>query len=108
MLTAKEAMDYAVEHSFERKSVLTEKALKAAALVQGVGSVTVEDIHRQIADANILRKEKAGVRYATTKKVYEEELEMVAFARSLSEIDFAECRINHLQAISDWSLSVSD
>ena len=28
-------------------------------------------------------------------------------SRSLSEIDFAECRINHLQAISDWSLSVS-
>ena len=29
-------------------------------------------------------------------------------ARSLSEIDFAERRINHLHAISDWSFSVSD
>ena len=101
-LTAKEAMDYAVEQSFERNSVITEKALVAAALVQGVGSVTVEDVQKQIRAANIIRKEKGGVTYVTTKKVYEEELQMVGFARD----GRGTCaKLSNRAEISDGSLS---
>ncbi len=72
-------MDHAVEHSFERKSVISEKALLAEALVHGVGSVTVAGVHSQKRD--VIRKESDGTVYVTTKAVYQEELNMVAFAR---------------------------
>ena len=80
-VTAQQAIDHAIEHSFERASVITEKQLLANALVHGVGSVTVEDVHAQARRSNLIRREYEGKAYVTTKEVYQEELDMLRFAR---------------------------
>jgi conjugative relaxase-like TrwC/TraI family protein len=80
-ITVTQALDHAIEHSFERASVVREKQLLAEALMHGVGSVGVEEIRRESANAELILKEVGGVRYATTKQVYREETDMVAFVR---------------------------
>ena len=40
-ITAKQSLDHAIEHSFERASVVREKQLLAEALMHGVGCVSV-------------------------------------------------------------------
>lgn len=80
-ITPKQALDHAVEHSFERASVVREKQLLAEALMHGVGSVTVEAVRGEAAAADVIVKDVGGVRYATTKQVYREETEMVTFVR---------------------------
>ncbi len=80
-ITAKQALDHAVEHSFERASVVREKQLLAEALMHGVGSVSVDAVRREADAADVIVKDVGGVRYATTKQVYREETEMVGFAR---------------------------
>lgn len=78
---AKNAMDFALAHSFERASVVTEKKLVAEALMQGVGTASVQDVWQEAKRADILRKEAEGQRFVTTRDVYREELAMVGFAR---------------------------
>ena len=78
---AKNSMDFAVQHSFERASVVTEKRLVAEALMQGVGTASVQEAWQQAARAEVLRREQNGQRFVTTRDVYREELAMVGFAR---------------------------
>ena len=81
-ITPKQALDHAVEHSFERASVVREKQLLAEALMHGVGSRSVDDIKREAAaSADVILKDVGGVRYATTKQVYREETAMVTAVR---------------------------
>jgi conjugative relaxase-like TrwC/TraI family protein len=80
-ITAKQAIGHAIEHSFERASVVREKQLLAEALMQGVGAVNVEDVKRAAQSADVIVKDVGGVRYATTKQVYRDETEMVGFVR---------------------------
>ena len=80
-ITAKQAVDHAIEHCFERASVVREKQLLAEAMMHGVGSVTVDDVQRELQAADVIVKDVGGVRYATTKQVYREETEMVEFVR---------------------------
>jgi conjugative relaxase-like TrwC/TraI family protein len=80
-ITAKQALDHAVEHSFERASVVREKQLLAEALMHGVGNVSVAAVQGEAAAADVIVKDVGGVRYATTKQVYREETEMVTFVR---------------------------
>ncbi len=80
-ITPTQALDHAVEHSFERASVVREKQLHAEALMHGVGSVSVDDVKAESARSEVIIKEVGGVRYATTRQVYREETEMVAFVR---------------------------
>ena len=80
-LTAKQALDHAVEHSFERSSVVREKQLLAEALMHGVGSVSVDAVKSEASASDVIVKNVGGVRYATTKQVYREETDMVAFVR---------------------------
>jgi ATP-dependent exoDNAse (exonuclease V) alpha subunit len=81
-ISPKQSVDHAIEHSFERASVVREKQLLAEALMHGVGRVSVEDVKAATANSEVIIKEVGGVRYATTKQVYREETDMVAFARS--------------------------
>jgi conjugative relaxase-like TrwC/TraI family protein len=80
-ISAKEALDHATLHSFERASVVREKQLLAQALMHGVGQVSVEEAKAELPQSNVILKEIDGTRYATTKQVYREEADMVAFAR---------------------------
>jgi conjugative relaxase-like TrwC/TraI family protein len=81
-ITPKQSLDHAIEHSFERASVVREKQLLAEALMHGVGSVSVDAVTREAGTADVIVKDVGGVRYATTKQVYREETDMVAFVRS--------------------------
>ena len=80
-ITAKQALDHAIEHSFERASVVREKQLLAEALMHGVGNVSVDAVRREAGTADVIVKDVGGVRYATTKQVYREETDMVVFVR---------------------------
>jgi conjugative relaxase-like TrwC/TraI family protein len=78
---ATKAMDYALSHCFERASAIPEKDLLKTALIQSVGAASVEDVRRQMARDNILRREHLGLRYVTTKEVLAEERAMSTFVR---------------------------
>ncbi len=80
-LSAGQAVDYALAHSYERASVVTEKELLKTALIQSVGNASVGEIHGELNRDNIVRKDVGGQRYATTKKVYREELAVLNFVR---------------------------
>jgi conjugative relaxase-like TrwC/TraI family protein len=80
-ISAAQAMDYAVGHSFERASVTSEKRLKAEALRYGVGSVLPEAIDKAAKGKEIIRRERYGEMLVTTRAVRTEELQMLRFVR---------------------------
>jgi conjugative relaxase-like TrwC/TraI family protein len=80
-VTPKAALDFAAAHAYERASVVSEKTLMATALRQGVGNVSVEDIHREVRRDDVLTKEVEGQRLTTTRAVLHEERELLAFCR---------------------------
>lgn len=78
---AREAVDFAIAHGFERASVLPERKLVAEALMQGVGKTSVKDIWGAARRPDLLRHDRDGQAMVTTRDVLREELAMVAFAR---------------------------
>lgn len=80
-VTPEQALSHATEHCFERVSVVREKQLLAEALMHGVGSVSVDEVKAESRKGNVILKDNGGVLHATTKQVYREETEMVAFVR---------------------------
>jgi conjugative relaxase-like TrwC/TraI family protein len=79
---AKRGVEYAVEHLFERRSVVPERELLATALRQAVGQATPEQVHRQLDQGGLLVKERNGRRMATTPGVLGEERRIIEFARN--------------------------
>ncbi len=71
------AVEFAIGHMFERKSVVDERRLYETALRNGIGSVTPEDIQAEAKRQGLLVK--AGE--ATTRNVLAEEGRTIAFAR---------------------------
>jgi conjugative relaxase-like TrwC/TraI family protein len=80
-LSAKEAMDYALSHCFERGSAIPEKRLLQTALTQGVGAANVNEVKEQLAREDVIRRERLGQRWITTKAVLKEEIDMIDFVR---------------------------
>jgi len=80
-LDAKQAMDYALSHSFERASVVPEKELLKTALIHSVGSAGVGDVRTELSRDGVIRRSRGGMRYATTRDVLQEETAMTAFVR---------------------------
>jgi len=80
-ISAKQAMDHAVEHVFERVSVTSEKRLKAEALLYGVGHVLPGDIDKAARGPEIIRRERDSELLVTTRTVRTEELQMLRFVR---------------------------
>ena len=78
---ADEAMQYAVGHCFERKSVVPERTVLAEALQHSVGRATVEEIHRQASVSGLIIGVRKGRRMATTPTVLDEEQRIIRFAR---------------------------
>jgi conjugative relaxase-like TrwC/TraI family protein len=81
-LDARQGMDYALSHAFERASVIPESELLKTALIHSVGSASVADVRRELSRDGIIRRDRAGLRYATTKDVLQEEISMTAFVRN--------------------------
>jgi conjugative relaxase-like TrwC/TraI family protein len=80
-IDARQAVDYALAHSFERSSAVPEKQLLKSALIQGVGGASMKDIQDEFSRAELLRREHDGVTYATTQDVLKEERAMTAYVR---------------------------
>ncbi len=76
------AIDHAIEHCFERKSVVPERQLLGVALRQSFGQASVSQVLQAAArnDALIVGV-RGGRRMATTRVVLREEIKLVDFAR---------------------------
>lgn len=75
-INAKEALNYALDHTLERKSVVSEKELLTTALNRGIGTVTPEGLQKELAaNENLLSKKdaKSGEIIYTTQEAITEE-----------------------------------
>ena len=76
------ALGFALDHSFERKSVVPERQLLAAALRYSVGKAKVGQVlHAASRHDSIIVGHRGGRKMATTHGVLKEEKKLVAFAR---------------------------
>jgi conjugative relaxase-like TrwC/TraI family protein len=78
---ARAAVRRAVEHCFERKSVVPERQVLAEALKCSYGQSSVECVKQALAEEKLIVGERDGQRVATTAQVLAEEKAMIAFAR---------------------------
>jgi conjugative relaxase-like TrwC/TraI family protein len=72
--------EFAVNHSFERASVVDERRLLTLALRHGLGEVTPEGIRAETNRLGLLKREEDGKTWATTRTALQEESRMIAFA----------------------------
>jgi conjugative relaxase-like TrwC/TraI family protein len=75
------AVQYAIGHVFERKSVVPERELLATALRHAVGQATVEQVCDQAGRSDLILGERNSRRMATTHEVLNEERHVIDFAR---------------------------
>ena len=73
------AMDFAVQHCYERASIVTDKELLRHALRFGVGDVNVEQIKRQLLRDEFIKEDFNGQQWLTTKDVLAEEKRLIDF-----------------------------
>jgi conjugative relaxase-like TrwC/TraI family protein len=78
---AREAAALAVEHCFERNSVLPHRQVLAEAMKRAYGNATPEQVTAALGELPLIIGEIGGRRMATTRQVLEEERAMVRFAR---------------------------
>lgn len=79
--SAREAVRLAMEHCFERASVVPERKLLAEALKRSVGAALPERIAGALARENLVSAERDGRRLVTTRAVLAEERRMLEVAR---------------------------
>ncbi|MFT3786013.1 MAG: MobF family relaxase [Tepidisphaeraceae bacterium] len=75
------AVDYAIQHVFERKAVVRERVLLAHALKQAAGSARLETVLTLAKGAKLLRATLGGRSMVSTPEVLAEEQAMLAFAK---------------------------
>jgi conjugative relaxase-like TrwC/TraI family protein len=78
---ARRAVTFAIEHEFERQSVVSERELLTRTLKQGVGVASVEQIRQQMSQADLLSADRTNRRMVTTRQVLAEEQKIIDFAR---------------------------
>ncbi|NUQ44815.1 MAG: relaxase domain-containing protein [Phycisphaerae bacterium] len=78
---AEEAATRAVEHCFERSSVVPERKLLTEALKRSVGAAAPETVETKLKGQGLVIAARDGRRLATTKGVLDEERGMIDFAR---------------------------
>ncbi len=84
ILTAQQCIDYALEHCFERHSVVQDRVLLSTALQYGIRdhNLKAEEIKTAFEnDQRIMRIEHRGVMQCTTLGVHGEEKRMIDLAR---------------------------
>jgi conjugative relaxase-like TrwC/TraI family protein len=80
-VTAKQAMDYAIAHGYERVSVATDMELMREALRYGVGSVEVVQVRRQLLRDEFVSRQSDGRAWFTTREILAEEKRLTDFVR---------------------------
>jgi conjugative relaxase-like TrwC/TraI family protein len=75
------AMDFAIEHSYERASIVTDKELLRQALRFGVGDVDVSQMKRQLLRDELIKETLDGKQWLTTKDVLAEEKWLIDFVQ---------------------------
>jgi conjugative relaxase-like TrwC/TraI family protein len=80
-LTPQQAKEYALEHSFQKASAVSEKRLKAEALAYAVGSIRPEDVADIARHPEVISQMRDGQLMTTTKTVLRDELAMLQFAK---------------------------
>jgi predicted ATPase len=78
---AARALDYAIGHEFERKSVVPERQLLATALRHGTGQASVEQILSEAKRSDLIIGKRDGRSMATTRDVLLEERSVIDFAK---------------------------
>ncbi|MCC6228540.1 MAG: relaxase domain-containing protein [Phycisphaerales bacterium] len=78
---AKEAVKRAMEHCFERASVVPERALRAMVLRQGVGKSSRDALEALVDREPLVSALRDGRKLVTTREVLAEERRLVTFAR---------------------------
>ncbi len=77
-----ESMKFSIKHCFERDSVVPERLLLATALRFGVGNVSVEGMHQQLEQHQVIRRKMHQRNWATTPEVLAEETAMLRQSRA--------------------------
>ncbi|MDF1816538.1 MAG: MobF family relaxase [Verrucomicrobiales bacterium] len=80
-ISAKQALDHAIEKQFARDSVVRKNRLIAEALRFGVGSVTPQQILDEAADRKLIEKRIDGQILCTDYNVLTEEISLIAAVR---------------------------
>ena len=75
------AMDFAVQHCYERASIVTDKELLRQALRYGVGDVGVEQTKRQLLRDEFITEAMDGHNWFTTNQVLAEEKRLIDFVK---------------------------
>jgi len=75
------AMDFAMQHCYERASIVTDKELLRHALRFGVGDVDVEQTKRQLLRDELIKETMDGRQWLTTKDVLAEEKRLIDFVQ---------------------------
>ena len=73
------AMDFAMQHCYERASIVTDKELLRHALRFGMGDVDVAKIKRQLLRDELIKENVDGRQWLTTKDVLAEEKRLIDF-----------------------------
>ena len=73
------AMDFAMQHCYERASIVTDKELLRHALRFGVGDVDVAQTKRQLLRDELIKETVDGRQWLTTKDVLAEEKRLIDF-----------------------------
>lgn len=80
-VAAVEAVQYAADHWFERKSVVPERTLLVQALKHAVGKAGPAAVEKAYRRGDFVFGDRDGRRMVTTRDVVSEEARMIAFAR---------------------------
>jgi conjugative relaxase-like TrwC/TraI family protein len=80
-ITVEQAKEYALEHSFQKASAVSEKRLKAEALTYAVGSIRPEDVADIAKHREAIAVRHDGQLMLTTKTVLSDEVAMLQFAK---------------------------
>lgn len=79
---ARDGVEQAVSHCFERSAVVPERRLLAEAMKRSVGDASPGTVADAMATQGLIVAERGGRRLATTREVLAEESRMLAFARN--------------------------
>jgi conjugative relaxase-like TrwC/TraI family protein len=77
----KHAIDLALDHGFERSAVVPERVAQAEALKRTYGSAGIDDVKAELASRPLLKIERGGRTFVTTRDILDEESRMLDFAR---------------------------
>jgi ATP-dependent exoDNAse (exonuclease V) alpha subunit len=80
-ITPEQAKAYALEHSFQNFSAVSEKRLQAEALMYAVGSVKPKDVADIAQQSEAIPVPHDGQLFVTTKKVLNNEIAYLQFAK---------------------------